>query len=118
MHGNVAVVMFRQAFDPSASGDLDRFLRSHCANVRDSRKGRYWEFELEQCDITLLVEPTQKSPWEYEDYILQLDLDFNDVPEAAIISASRGGPEMRERLTRFAESLARQLNGISLGAID
>lgn len=118
MHGNVAVVMFRHAFDANASGDLDHFLRSRCENVRDSRKGRYWEFKLEQCDITLLVDPTQKSPWEYEDYILQLDLDFNDVPEAATISASRGGPEMRERLTRFAELLAQQLDGISLGAID
>lgn len=117
MSGFVATVLLREAYTPSLSGEVGKLLREEATAVQESRSSRHWEVKVGESFLTIDIQPTNPLYGDYDDLLINLNLDYEDVPELIEISAGSRSTDVQENLQQLAQTMAERLGGINAGLL-
>lgn len=115
MSGLSASVLLRSVFTAVDSNRATRLLRSLTENVVESRKGRYWEFTVDNAAASLSVLSTLEHDYDFEDQLLAHDLLFDDAPDAFVLSFGTRRDCDRANCEKIAAELTDLFKGINCG---
>lgn len=115
MSGLIATVLLREPYTPCVSGEVGRLLREVSPAVQESRSSYHWELTIRECFLTIDIRPTNPVYGDFDDLLVSLELDYDDVPELIEISSNSSGSFDQEHVTRLATMLAERLDGIYTG---
>jgi hypothetical protein len=112
MSGITKFVLLRSAFAPADSGRVTDLLRQHADDVTETRKGRHWNFVIGDAVVSLSVLNTARHKYDFEDDLLENDLDFDDAPEAFLLSFPTRRECDHEKCIVLSRRLAELFGGI------
>lgn len=115
MSGHTASVLLRSAFTAVDSGLVTQFLRGLTDDVFETRKGRYWEFTVENAAASISVLSTLEHDFDFEDQLLAHDLLFDDAPDAFVLSFGTRRDCDRANCEKIAAELTDLFKGINCG---
>jgi len=122
MSGLVSRVLLRERLPDFRYGEVEALLREVASDVRDTRKGRHWDFDAaSQPDATashtfsLTIVTTTERWYDYEDDLLERELDYDDVPEAIEIHAACSDDFDYSICLRLSKEFTDLFSGIDLG---
>ena len=112
MSGTTAFVFLRRAFTPADSGDVTDLLRRHADDVKETRKGRHWTFIVANAEISLSVLNTAAHRYDFEDDLIDNDLNCDDAPEAFVLAFPTRRECDRDKCNLLSQELAKRFGGI------
>lgn len=115
MSGLTASVLLRSAFTAVDSGRVTQLLRSLTEGVSETRKGRHWQFTVNNAVATLSVLSTWEHEYDFEDQLLAHDLLFDDASEALLLSFGTSRDCDRAACSGIAAELADLFKGVNCG---
>lgn len=120
MSGLTSTVLLFKQLPIKSAGEVTAFLQTVATDVKDSRKGRYWEFFVEvkhskSHAYSLSLISTKKHDYDYEDILLDRELDYESAPEAFEINSCLSSTEDFDFCKSLSEKLAELFVGESLG---
>lgn len=100
------------------SSVIDQSLRQVCDNVKDTRKGRYWEAYNSEREVSfqVLVKPTVECLSDCEKELFDLKLLPDDVPEVITITTVLGTDVDLQTCVELTQLLTEKMGCKTLGA--
>lgn len=115
MSGISASVLLRSAFTAVDTGSVTDFLKQHGDDVTETRKGRHWTFVANNAVASLSVLHTATHEYDFEDDLIRNGLDYDDAPEAFVLTFPTRRECDREKCALLVRDLAETFGGIACG---
>lgn len=115
MSGLTASVLLRRPFTPTDTCRVTDLLRQHADDVSETRKGRHWIFVVDNATASLSVLNTATHPYDFEDDLIDNDLDFDDAPEAFLLAFPTRRELDYDKCVVLARDLAEMFGGVDCG---
>ncbi|MBC8350474.1 MAG: hypothetical protein H8E66_00710 [Planctomycetes bacterium] len=115
MSGITASILLRSAFTVADTGRVTRILRDLADDVTETRKGRHWEFTVDNAHASLSVLSTSDYDFDFEDDLLANSLLFEQAPEAFLLSFGSSRDSDREACSLLVARLIESFGGIHCG---
>lgn len=112
---SVSTVLLRQTFTPVDAGLVTDLLKRLSDDVSETRKGRHWTFTVNNALAELSVLNTAARPYDFEDDLIDNDLEYDDAPEAFVVAFSTRRDCDYEKCKRLASELTELFGGIDCG---
>ena len=113
MSGISASVLLRSPFLVQDSARVTTLLREVASDLKETRKGRYWEFTINNRRGIFYVVDTDHPDWDFLDLLIEAGWDFDEEPAAIILSFFTRGDREWEICEELPRRLAEVLGGIT-----
>lgn len=117
MSGLIATVLLRSLFTPADTGRVTDILRNITDDVTETRKGRHWDFVVQNAAASLSVLSTSEHVYDFEDDLLANDLLFDNAPEAFLLCFGTRRDCDRDTCSKLAAQFAESFGGINCGLV-
>ena len=111
----VSIIFLKKSYVESDKELLKNILNNSSDDVRETKKGRYWEVEKNKNKFTVDVRKTESQLHECEEELLSLNMLPDDAPETIFIISNNIKQE-REQNLNFVSLLSSKIVG-KLGGI-
>lgn len=123
MSSVIGCVLLRAEFTPGDCGLLGETLQARSSDVWESRRGHLWNFGtigLQRPGFGYSVEivSTKDRDAEFEDLLLEHDVDFDAAPTAMIISSGIRNQQTVAYIEDMTRLLAETFKGIDCGILE
>jgi len=120
MSGLNATIILRKHVSDEQLSNVSTILRDIASEFKHSRKGHNWDFTVTNGDspphsYSLQLVATEKHRYDYEDELLERDLDFDSAPVAFEIVAYCSNESDHIVCEALANKLTEMFGGINLG---
>jgi hypothetical protein len=110
MSGMTAIVLVRERFTAANTGCVTSLLQKIAADVTETRKGRTWTCVFNDSVVSLSVVDT--ATHDFAEELIDNNLEFEDVPEALVLSFPTHRDCDQENILLLSRHLAELMGGI------